>query len=380
MKKVVGVVFTLTLLVLYCAPKQDAAYFTQLGIDKMLYNVEDPETEGSFATDAVNYLEKAISLDSTYAPAYANLMYPYYIQIDFEEINQDTAIAKSRKALAKAQELAPDHPATLIADGFIKKNYDNDQSTAIALFKQAIEIDPDNTEAHRELGWSYFNEEKLDLALEQAEFALKADPKSRSAKYLLGCTYKQMGNFDQAIAAFQENLGENVNNLWDRSQLAHTFMQIGDYDKAEEVARQNLADYPNDNVAKNYAAYALGLNEKYDEALNLFKETNYPGAVAWVYACMGDKEKAYEGIIGLQSGENAEAWWTHYNIAEIYTALGEYDKAFNALNEALAKRKVDATEADLVDLGRTLATEPSLFALKDDPRFQAIIAQTGYTK
>lgn len=375
MKKIVWFVVASILIVQYCAPKQDAAYFTKLGIDKMLYNVENPETEGSYATDAVNYLEKAISLDSTYAPAYANLPYPYFMRLQLGEIDRDSAIEKSRKVLAKAQELAPDHPATIIAEGFIKKNYDNDQSGAINLFKQAIEIDPKNTEAHRELGWSYLNEMKLDLALEQAELVIKLDPKSKQGYYLLGLIHERMGNYEQAIGAFETNLSENTHNLDERDEISNIYLLVGKYDKAEEVARQNIKDYPNFNSAKNSLADALTMNKKYDEALALYKETNATVDVARVNALMGNKEEALEGIIEEQS---KDYWWRFANVGSIYIALGEYDKAIEAIEKSLEMGKANA-QGQLVAFGNALNTWPRFFPLKDDPRFKSIIAQTEYS-
>ena len=138
MKKTFWYVVALALLVQYCAPKQDAAYFTQLGIDKLLYTVEDPATEGQYPTDAVTYLEKAISMDSTYALAYTYLPYAYFMKRIIENVDLDGQIAreKSRWAVKKAQELAPDHSMTLLAAGWVKKIYDNDMSGGIELLRR----------------------------------------------------------------------------------------------------------------------------------------------------------------------------------------------------------------------------------------------------
>lgn len=378
MKKTVVFLAVIILPVLYSARKQDAAYFTQLGIDKLLYQVEDPETEGMFPVDALKYLEKAISLDSTYALAYAYLPYTYNMHCGLEGKDRQPFIERSRWAVKKALELAPNHSMTLLAAGWVKKDYDNDLEGAIDLMKQAIAADPNNTEAYRELAWAYYGDYKDDLALEQAELALKADPRSRSAKYILGFIHKRLGNYEQAIQAFQENLGENINNLWDRSQLAHTLMQVGKFDQAEEVARQNLKDYPNFNEAKYYACYAFAMNKKYDEALELATEINNRIAVAWIYALMGNKEKTYEEIIELQGSEDADSQWA--GIAGLYVGLGEHDKAIEAFEKALVNAKANVTESQLINFGHWLATEPWYQPIKDDPRFQAIVAQTGYTK
>ena len=102
--------------------------------------------------------------------------------------------------------------------------------------------------------------------------------------------------------------------------MAHTLMLVGKFDQAEEVVRQNLKDYPNSNQVKNYAAYAFAMNKKYDEALALYTEINANVAIAWVNGLMGNKEKAYEGIIELQGGKNADNGWT-YGYERCYVLL-----------------------------------------------------------
>lgn len=368
-------VFTMMLFVLCCAPTRDAAYFTQLGIDKMRTKLEAPGTEGSYATDAANCLEKAIALDSTHGPAYAYLMFPYYTQSELGEIDRGTAMAKSRLAFARAQELAPDHPATIIAAAFIKKNYDDDPAAAMTLLQRAIELYPDNSETHRELGWSYLIEAKLDLALEQAELAIKADPDSKQAYFLLGLVHQQLENYEQALAAFREKLSEDTNNMYERIHIAYINLLIGHFDQAEEVARQNLKDHPNDAQVKDRLAYALALNGKYDEALALYTETNQRIAISWVNGLLGNEEKAHQGIIELQQSEESR---TCGAIGAIYTGLGEFDKAIEAFEKALKSAQEHSNERDLHDIGRWLATEPWFRPVQEDPRMQAIIAQTGY--
>jgi len=380
MKKIAWLVIALFLLLHCCAPKQDAAYFTQLGIDKLLWEIEDPETDGMFPTDAVNYLEKAIKVDSTYALAYAYLPYAYHRQIGLDDLDREIGVKKCREAVKKAKELAPDHSMTLTAEALVTKLYDSDRATAIELFKQAINADPNNTEAHRELGWAFLQDLQYDLALKHAELAVETEPKSKVAKSLLGFAHKHLGNYEQAIETFQDNRGENTNNLFDQYQLAHTLMQVGKFDQAEEVARKNLAEYSDNNSAKNCLAYTLTMNKKYEEALALDKEIDNSVGIAWDYASMGNKEKAYEGIIELQNGENANNGWTSSLIGGIYVALGEDDKAIAAFEKGVNDMEIYGSERDLANFGRWLATEPWYFPIKNDQRFQAIIAQTGHTK
>ena len=82
-------------------------------------------------------------------------------------------------------------------------------------------------------------------------------------------------------------------------------------------------------------------------------------ALAWVYARDGQREKALELLKDLP-----ERGSTLKEIAIVYGALGELDRAFEYLDRAYAEDPGTLTY---------MRADPSADPLKDDPRFDALL-------
>ncbi|CCQ89981.1 hypothetical protein NITGR_20016 [Nitrospina gracilis 3/211] len=69
-------------------------------------------------------------------------------------------------------------------------------------FKQALEKNPKNAEAHYGLGGVYNFQGRYEEAKESFQLALRYDPAHMDAHYSLGYTYEQMGDLDKAQKEF----------------------------------------------------------------------------------------------------------------------------------------------------------------------------------
>ncbi|CAI2717450.1 tetratricopeptide repeat protein [Nitrospina watsonii] len=69
-------------------------------------------------------------------------------------------------------------------------------------FKQALEKNPKNAEAHYNLGGVYNYQGRYEDAEKSFQLALRYDPAHMDAHYSLGYTYEQMGNVDKAHREF----------------------------------------------------------------------------------------------------------------------------------------------------------------------------------
>ncbi|MDZ4169870.1 MAG: CheR family methyltransferase [Coriobacteriia bacterium] len=77
---------------------------------------------------------------------------------------------------------------------------------ALVLATQAIQADPENTEAHLMAAFAYADLGKLDEAMEQAETVLETYPLTAGARYIKGIIYQQRGQVDLAIAEFKRTI------------------------------------------------------------------------------------------------------------------------------------------------------------------------------
>jgi tetratricopeptide (TPR) repeat protein len=113
-------------------------------------------------------------------------------------------------------------------------------------------------------------------------------------------------------------------------------------------------------IDPNWRASYSGLSNLYvelgrfDEALKLAEKwNNHPLSIAYIYARMGNRQKAL-GFLNRSSGID------RFELALVYAALDDFDKAFDVINQSLARR-----EGFMFGYGNFLALDK----LKSDPRW-----------
>jgi tetratricopeptide (TPR) repeat protein len=75
---------------------------------------------------------------------------------------------------------------------------------AIAQYQKALEIKPDNAEAHYTLGTIFGQQGRMDEAIRHFQKALEIKPAYADAQNGLGNGFSQMGRMDEAIAHYQK--------------------------------------------------------------------------------------------------------------------------------------------------------------------------------
>jgi len=158
-----------------------------------------------------------------------------------------SAPAGSEEAMRQAQ--------TLIGEG--KELYSNDQDEqAVEKFKQAIDHDPDNAEAHLRLGMSYGALEKKDEADTEYKkavelFKKKAQDESKDADtyFYLGEAHSFLHQDDDAVRAYRQatKLKPEDEEAWYRLGMAET--RLAQYPEATAAFQKALDLDPNDTRA-----------------------------------------------------------------------------------------------------------------------------------
>ncbi|MFH1288366.1 MAG: tetratricopeptide repeat protein [bacterium] len=157
----------------YQPNKKAERYFV---IAKKMYNA-------AFYGKAKSNLKRALTIDTSYADAYALLGNVYAIKGNVE---------------------------------LAKKN-----------FKISLELDTTDAEIHFDYGVFCRDRGMWELAQEEFEKVLTLDPNSGNGHYGLGITYKVQGKYDEAVSEFEEAIrifeeGEN-----EELNLAHTYYELG---------------------------------------------------------------------------------------------------------------------------------------------------------
>ncbi|HZB44589.1 MAG TPA: tetratricopeptide repeat protein, partial [Pyrinomonadaceae bacterium] len=290
---------------------------------------------------AVTRFERAVERDPTFALAYAEMADCYALLNWYVEPPPAGAWARAREAALKAVE-ADDTLAEAHASlGFVLCHYDRDWPRAEAEFRRAIELKPDNPVARR---WHALNlsamgrhgeavaeirraqvvsprspviatavaivlfyAQRYDEAVEQCLRALEIDPGSLATHIVLRWSYEAQGMCEEALAIFEQEAAYAGDTPTTRAKHAHVLAACGRADEARSILR--------------------GLIERRDEQ-----------------------------------------WVTAYEIAVVYSLLGERDEAFAWLARAEEEHAVGLTY---------IRVDPRINELRSDPRFVELLRRAN---
>ena len=297
-------------------------------------------------TDAIRrsmaYFNEALSLDPSFAPAYAGLA-DCYAQMGSVRVGQ----MKPLEALAKA------HPH----------------------LQRALEQDETLAEAHCTLGLikSWYDWD-WDGAGREFQIALALDPSQIAALLWQSLYLSATGKCQEAVSSVQrareiEPLSAIV-NLYLGVAQTHT----GQYDLADRQLRQSIELDP--GYYRSYMFLGRNLNwlERYDEAIAAYKkaleltpdsiETLAFLASAW--AAKGERQRALTILERVRATENKTE--PAVLVATIFASLGMADEMFRWLERAVALKSTPVYIAVLTENFKPYRT---------DPRYHAFLASIG---
>ena len=139
-------------------------------------------------SNAVEAFEEVRKLRPDYADVYTNLGFSYY---QWEKYPQADA------SLKKALEMSPDNPRALYYQALVDRNEGN-LDGAIANLEKVVDKYPQSPDSRRELGFSYYQLHKYELAEKQYEALQAIDPDDLAAHYILAIVYRRLGIKDKA--------------------------------------------------------------------------------------------------------------------------------------------------------------------------------------
>lgn len=293
---------------------------------------------------AIEYFQQVIAMAPEFAPAYAGIAdaYAYMSLPTYQGMPVSKAQDLMRTAALKALELDPDLAEAHAAMGIVSAR-DLDWSSSQRDFQQAIALNPSLSQVYT--NYSFFTLRPLrrfDEAERLLKVALKSDPLSLDVWREMGQLYFTVGRYDEAI-----DLLQRVRAVDPR------------FPTADVVLARALACSGRVNEA--LALYDLIESQKPDGAP--FSSRGPEGAPhyqAYAYVKAGKRSDAER--LAAENDRYA------YRATIIYAALGDSDRAFEAL-ERTAER-----EPQRVPL---LLTWPELAALRSDPRFAAMQKRFG---
>ena len=226
--------------------------------------------------------------------------------------------------------------------GAANKNLGNTER-ALEAFKNALKLEPQNSEGFVNLGNTYKDQGKYEDAIAAYETAITINHKNTKAYNNLGVAFREHGKHEKAIDAFNHVIKFEPKNAMAFNNLGNVYRDLKLYQKAEENYNEAI------ELKENYATayHNLGQNfyaqNKFAEAMDaynkaLMTQNNYAEVYNSIGMLLRDQNlfehaiKAYQNAISL-SPNYAVA---HYNLGNLFKDLGDFDCAVKLYEKAIS--------------------------------------------
>lgn len=178
----------------------------------------------------------------------------------------------ARKRFREALEINPNGVDALTRCGHCIAQHMEDKSEAKALYRRAMQIDPNNTEPMIHLALLLTDEGKVDEALPLLERALKGTRHRLLAYAALGVAYARRGDRDKALAAFNEGLKIDRHDFTINNAVADMYVGMREPQNALPHYELVLRLAPDDAQTHTDYGTALAQLGRMEEALAHFEE------------------------------------------------------------------------------------------------------------
>jgi DNA-binding winged helix-turn-helix (wHTH) protein/TolB-like protein/Flp pilus assembly protein TadD len=293
---------------------------------------------------AIEYFQRAIANDPNYALAYAGLADSYLLSAyySYDLMDSKEAIAKGSAAAAKGVQLdntlAEGQTAMALSQVMSERNYD----AAMKSLRRAIELNPNYALAHQRYAWQLVAGPRLDEAVREMRRAQELDPLSATNNSALGTLLFYSRQYDESLRYSRRAIELDPESSLMLLNLGMVYEQKGMYAEAIDAYQKT-------------------------KKLNGASDMDRLAAIAHVLAASGQKDEARKMLAELIQRSKPEDH-ASYNIALIYTALGETDQAFNWLSKAATAHSLRPVD---------LRYDPQLDPIRSDPRFKDFLRSTN---
>jgi TolB-like protein/Tfp pilus assembly protein PilF len=305
------------------------------------WNKRTPET----LKKSIDYFQKAAMKDPSYAPAYAGLADSYAMLGSgfYSVLPPKEAYPKAEAAAMKALELDPNQAEPHTALAWSKTVFDWDWQGAEREFKRAIELNPDDANAHHWYGYYLLVMGRPTEAIAEYRTAESLDPLSLIISSDLGQEgLAGAGLYDEEMEQCRKTLDMDPNFAEAHICMMNTYEQRGLHQEAIKEIQEAIR-LSRDNLA-------------------------YIAALGGVYAAAGRRVEAAQILNELKTRSKHEyvPSGVFFNLC---AALGEKDQALAWLEKAYEEH-----DSAMLQLRGMSPSDP----LRSDPRFQDLLRRMNF--
>jgi len=288
---------------------------------------------------AIEFFQRAIASEPSYALAYAGLADAYTTESDW--------LLAPREAMPKAEAAA----------------------------RKALAFDDNLAEAHSALAHALLHEWRLPESEQEFHRALALNPQSVSTYFAYGEYLASIGRPEQAVAELQKALKIDPLSPEINSFLAWDYYLMRDQERCLSASKRSMQMFPDfwlPHMGAGMCYYAQSrfaeATKEYEQAQSMNPESTFSVAGAGMScARAGRRSEAYRAIDKLKAMSRTTYVSPAY-IALIYQVLGDKDNAFAWYDKAYDDR---------AEWLLWLTIDPIYDSARSDPRFVALVKRVG---
>ena len=294
------------------------------------------ERRGGGVAKAVEYFERAIAEDSTFARAYAGLAY--------------------------ALELLPNYAAT--PPRAVERR-------ATEAARHALALDATLAEAYTALGLAHMLALRWREADDAFQRAVAVDPGFAPGQYFYGFYLLRVGRLADAEAPMRRARIADPLSVPASALLAYCLSLLGRYDESLAESRRAYDLDSSSSGARGFVPLAMLHDGRLEEARAMARVAVVPpfngvGVAAYVLGATGDRTGAAAMVRELEARPHGD-WSVTTGLSYAYLGLGDTTRALSALEAAA--RAGERPYLTFVD--------PMFDPLRRSPRFAAVVRRLG---
>ncbi len=333
----------------------------------------------------------ALKYDNKFAGAYVGLGWIYYHQNFWEEYYDDNFLDSCLFLANKALSIDNRFAEAFILRGYYYK-YKSDDASAIEEFEHALSLNPNSWEAHYSLSELYSNDDILK-AIEHSHKAIQLYRGPQLANILINLSgiYLMVGCIDQGVYYMNEILRLENDSAEYFLAMAGIGTITADHEMALEYGLKAYQYDSTDYMIHYKIAESYFYLKQYKEAISYWLKqfADNPSAevrlnqldfrIGVAYWALGDQEEALlyvnnykeHCIKSIELGRrHATMYYAYYDLAGIYSLLGEKEKAYENLRIFNQKERIPLWWATLIK------NDPLFDNIRGEPEFQQIVHNT----
>jgi len=289
---------------------------------------------------AVEYFEKVVELDPGFALGWSGLADGYMLLPEYSaSVDREMVEARARHAVQTALQLDPDLPEVRATQAWYELRF-YDWAEAERIFREALAVDPDNTNVLHWLSHVLAFQGKFEEALVLARRATEVDPASNTM----------------------------------RTNLAYILVDARQYDEGLEIAWDMYDTAPDYIVQiRNLFLHELRAGLPSRAADTFVNFTAATGGDPVAAREIGDMFVAYaqEGVVGTVTADLiSRTQLGSEDLAQVLAFVGDAEGTIKALQDAAAERSGSRSVF-------SMKINPGYDFIRSDPRFQDLLEQVG---